>query len=965
MELHYWQMGVSARRAQVILLFCSLIACSPRERGDDWGVAEQRVLSSATDLSFEAPGLKVALPVGLRRGEVAVAAFKNLNLGEGAQVVPSKGGRGNQPPGIVAAFGKVTLSQGSSVGALYALGAAVGGVSPYATIRTFARVHPSTSLEGIPARWGAVSTKPVAVVLRFPIPEPTAGPAQTIPSEVRSLAPGRHSAFRVAAGATLRLRPGEHTFDALIVEDGARLEISNTENISRLWVLGAFKLEGKLEKDLDQDNLQIVFADSGEFVARRPLSATLIAPKATVILEKTATPHQGAVFARNVEFAPGARLVHAGLAAPLLQGNEIDFHCRRCADQSAHEYERCLIEDERVVDDCLSRSARNYDHCQERAKLNPGVCVSYSVPGPFEKGPTEALKSDVSRSPRLGRSPSTILGQVRGMLDPQAHPTHLLVRELTPGETPKERDIKLDDKGRFELRSYAPRVQLLSHLEGHAELQRIVHPVPGSQHELNLIHTAARELSGRVMDASNQRPLSGAVIVRPTIRFVEGAPKALRASVLADGSFRLPGVPVGVLEICFEGDGMATCQAHLHSLQSSLPAELVAYPASGVQREAVARANETEDDGRPVDTGSQYSLIQLRSNGVLLPRNLRATAWAPLESLHVQPRAVSDVDSFGRVAVYMSDENKSLFAISSGGHRLKWDGHGSSNGESAPEAISLGSEPEFSVERCDGFFEGRVQSGHPGKVWVGATYRKRGERNLADIWTLAQKDGSFRFDGLCLAPMLVWAVDLWDLSSATATRVQSGDRVEMTLAPQEMIAFISQSAQGAFRVLPEGGNPMGAGTFSGAAFAPVGSRPCIQFSSKGATGYLRRRVSPGDAAWEVPLAASAPVSGVLRIPHGGTVPPPEVVLVSDQPNSEEEQVCGELAPQRTKLDNSGSFLFPVVPAGRYFLTLVSAGRPLVVESVDVRAPAGFRAAFPLEVAAEHVSVSLVSSEAPR
>jgi hypothetical protein len=145
-------------------------------------------------------------------------------------------------------------------------------------------------------------------------------PGGTLPSAslepgVRgSILPGAYAASDIKAGAHLGLSTGTYTFDALMVQTGAFLDIDNTAGAVFVYVREGFTYRGTVTRAAEKANILFGVAGTNAVPIETPFTGIVVAPWAKITLGTlSGQTHRGSFFAQSVEAHQATNIYHEAL----------------------------------------------------------------------------------------------------------------------------------------------------------------------------------------------------------------------------------------------------------------------------------------------------------------------------------------------------------------------------------------------------------------------------------------------------------------------------------------------------------------------------------------------------------------------------------------------------------------------------------------------------------------------------
>ena len=392
-------MTIRAHRWALLLLVPSA-ACFGRDLDRPWGLGEaRRVHRSPADLAPQDDDerqLAIYLPLGVSRRFVALDAREALVVGDGASVVEPRTEHAIPAGAMVASLGSLAIGSGARVGSTYVLGDPLQ-LEPESIVDGYLKSASGLSGAQDRARGGALGgVEPYVEEFRWDLDRVAA--SQNVRASGASpadLPPAAYAEVVVDDGATVVVRSGTTTIDALDVRDGGALAIDNSAGPVYLWVRRSLVLHGSMVDYVLQPNILVGYAGTASPDLTSPFRATLVAPNADVRLPRTPEPHSGSFFARSIAVDPGAVVEHRPFAtsAPI---EPLAYVRRRCVVTAREAERRADVANDaergaRAVatgaDDpaelevfALQKTTSVLDGCPRRYGYRPDTCAKLGYP---------------------------------------------------------------------------------------------------------------------------------------------------------------------------------------------------------------------------------------------------------------------------------------------------------------------------------------------------------------------------------------------------------------------------------------------------------------------------------------------------------------------------------------------------------------------------------------------------------
>ncbi|MFZ5892352.1 MAG: hypothetical protein ACOY0T_14935 [Myxococcota bacterium] len=353
---------------------------------------EQRVLVSARTAASkqrEAP-FQFGLPVGVERQRVALGALSSLRIGSGVRIRPfdamlyirSQSSTDPLQGSFVVSAGELVVGRGSLVGSVYALGAPNSideSVTIFGALRSTQRIENRARalLGSLPLRSAAMEQ----FVFEPPAPDTVSAVEHRADERGASVPPGAYVSLRVESGTVRRLRTGAYVVRELNIARNGILDLDNSLGPVEIWVTERCNLDGELRERALTPTVFVACAGPGALKLDQPFHGTLLAPRATLTLAQSESPHVGAFFANRIVVEDRAEILHSGFRRWHPVPSKLSLVCENCnagreelARSCCAELKASLIAHDFAAADCMSACAGEPD-------TNPGQCRSGCDPG--------------------------------------------------------------------------------------------------------------------------------------------------------------------------------------------------------------------------------------------------------------------------------------------------------------------------------------------------------------------------------------------------------------------------------------------------------------------------------------------------------------------------------------------------------------------------------------------------------
>ncbi len=149
----------------------------------------------------------------------------------------------------------------------------------------------------------------VSWIVNFP---PNAQPPVSV-SGTQALSPGGYPEYGVKTGGQLNLSSGTYTFNAMMVEPGAILNIDNRGGPVFIYLRDGFTFRGGVVLAAAKANVLFGSAGVSPVVIDSAFTGIVVAPETSITLATVGTEHKGAFFAQSIIARRNTRIVLDGL----------------------------------------------------------------------------------------------------------------------------------------------------------------------------------------------------------------------------------------------------------------------------------------------------------------------------------------------------------------------------------------------------------------------------------------------------------------------------------------------------------------------------------------------------------------------------------------------------------------------------------------------------------------------------
>jgi hypothetical protein len=284
-------------------------SCVGEGTGPGWGVGENRVLEDPGATNDDEWSFSVAVPTGVARERLALAAASSLVLHPRVRV---EAGPTDELP-TVAGLRQVGIGEGCVLGTVY------GGLD------NSIRIGRETTIGGyVKASTDVVGAEAARIAIgvldhvsdpgeyyewHVEPPPATASTPLLVNMGLRDLAPGAYSSLVLEAEGSLSLRAGRYFFSKLELRSGT-LSIDDSIGPVYVWVKDALAIRSQFRCP-EHGKFLLGYSGTGRLSVAGGFCGLLIAPSATIALDDTSNKYSGSFFAEGIEVGEAVVVRHA------------------------------------------------------------------------------------------------------------------------------------------------------------------------------------------------------------------------------------------------------------------------------------------------------------------------------------------------------------------------------------------------------------------------------------------------------------------------------------------------------------------------------------------------------------------------------------------------------------------------------------------------------------------------------
>jgi hypothetical protein len=283
----------------------------------------QSLLVVAPPPATQPLALNSVLPAGVTVSQIGLSASGSVAIRDRAKVTNQAGA-----PGLIGALSSTQshFGQDSKVGSVYAAGAVF--LAERALIAGDLRVAGAvTKQQGVQVTGSTiVGPVPSQVVTRsIDFPVTLTGNMNVQPDQTVSLAPGALAVLSVSSRSTVKLTAGKYFFDSLSLQPGATLALDQSEGPVSIYVKSNLDLKGAVTSTrAPATDVAWGYFGTNTVFLESAFQGSLIAPAATVVLKRAASPHRGSVYAKVIELEADASFVFVPSTKTLITDVRVD-----------------------------------------------------------------------------------------------------------------------------------------------------------------------------------------------------------------------------------------------------------------------------------------------------------------------------------------------------------------------------------------------------------------------------------------------------------------------------------------------------------------------------------------------------------------------------------------------------------------------------------------------------------------
>lgn len=195
-------------------------------------------------------------------------------------------------------------------------------------VRVLGTIHAPAVVQGnaVSVAGGIDTSTPITpvTVIAWTVVYPAAIPTDVAlgNGQTASRPPGRFGTMRVFSGGTLTLTTGSYYLDALVLEPGAKVVLSQDTGPVIVYVRQSAILRGSVVSSVNGSppDFLLGYLGTSELFVEMPFSGTVVAPSAKLTLRSVPSGHTGSFFGRTIEVGPNTTITFRPGHALLVPG---------------------------------------------------------------------------------------------------------------------------------------------------------------------------------------------------------------------------------------------------------------------------------------------------------------------------------------------------------------------------------------------------------------------------------------------------------------------------------------------------------------------------------------------------------------------------------------------------------------------------------------------------------------------
>ena len=345
-----WSRAIGCTASCAALFATAAAGCVNGNLDEPWNLHERRhAYPSPQDLpplepASQDPTLAVAVPMGLEPQALALAARDSLVVGKGVSLVERSFVGGASKLATVSSFGSMRIGSGARVGSIYDLGDRALVVERGATIDGYIKTSVPAVVDGNDGpRLGLFDKlEPYVAEFRWDLAWPAGSHGDRDGAGPQDLEPGAYDHVRVRKSGRALVHSGSYYVRSFQLEDGAFLDVDNTEGPVYLWIAQSLRLAGTLVTLTRDGDFLIGYLGAAPPSIVSAVNATLVAPGTSLELPRSREPHRGSFFARAIVVDDGATVEHVPfVVVHPTEAFRPSFVCAQCGVIADEEFGEC------------------------------------------------------------------------------------------------------------------------------------------------------------------------------------------------------------------------------------------------------------------------------------------------------------------------------------------------------------------------------------------------------------------------------------------------------------------------------------------------------------------------------------------------------------------------------------------------------------------------------------------------
>ncbi|HWA71130.1 MAG TPA: DNRLRE domain-containing protein [Polyangiaceae bacterium] len=268
-------------------------------------------VSAARQAVIQNTAMSFSVPAGVSYRQVAVASSSTLLLGDRSQLLGATGGFSDASAsgttkahlGFDTKTGSITVAASAEVMDR----AVISGSIKAGQTTTFGQNGFPTPAQGNVTVSGTVQNNAAVTPLQsytWTVPFNTSTTNVLLTTGTNNLAPGSYGSLNIQGG-NLVLRAGTYYIDGITLESNGKITVDSSAGTVFVYVKSYFNHRGTWAATADK--VMLGYLGTNLLALEKPFAGTVVAPNARVRYAVGGTPHQGGVFAKEVELDPDVK----------------------------------------------------------------------------------------------------------------------------------------------------------------------------------------------------------------------------------------------------------------------------------------------------------------------------------------------------------------------------------------------------------------------------------------------------------------------------------------------------------------------------------------------------------------------------------------------------------------------------------------------------------------------------------